>query len=331
MAYGLFGGGDGSESNPYIVEDFADVNAIKNHLVTANIYFQQKNDIEFNYNGDWHPIGDYAGGPFGGIYDGAGYKISNVITIAKEGHPAGLFGFIQSTSILKNINVVNVSVTGEDYAGGLVGHQQGLVERCTTTGIINGNQYVGGLIGLCQRNITQCSSQGAIHGDNCVGGLVGSGSASVEPIIIADSYAITDVAGTQIEYGKVGGLIGNSVNIQVDRCFSQGKVTSSSVERNYVGGLIGSASQTAVTSSYYDIEKSELSDTGKGTPKTTAELQNIATFIGWDFENVWKMVHGQLLLQFEPDPEPPTPIIPSLQAQFFAKIGGQWFRLDSNN
>jgi len=53
-----------------------------------------------------------------------------------------------------------------------------------------------------------------------------------------------------------------------------------------VGGLVGVNSGT-VTSSYYDSETSGQSDTGKGDPKTTAEMKSQTTFVGWDFDEVW--------------------------------------------
>lgn len=328
MAGGLFGGGDGSKSNPFLVEDFADFEAIKNHLVKEDVYFQQRNDIEFNYEGDWHPIGDYANGPFGGVYDGAGYKIPNVISIAKEGHPGGLFGFISNTAILKNTNVVNITATGTEFVGGLVGHQQGLVEKCTAIGEVNGNNNVGGLIGFCQRSVTQCSSRGAVKGKDCVGGLIGRGSVTVDPILISDSYAVVDVTGTETESGKVGGLIGETHGIQIANSFSQGKVRSDSIEKNYVGGLLGSVSETTVLSSYYDLEKSGMSDVDRGTPKTTAALAEQSTFVGWDFDEIWKMENGRPWLIFEQVIQPP---VSGLPCEFYLKISGRWFRLNPTN
>lgn len=44
-----------------------------------------------------------------------------------------------------------------------------------------------------------------------------------------------------------------------------------------------------VANSYYDSQTSGKSDTGKGTPKTTAEMRRQATFEGWDFVNTWKI------------------------------------------
>jgi len=53
-----------------------------------------------------------------------------------------------------------------------------------------------------------------------------------------------------------------------------------------VGGLVGD-NEGAVTASYYNKDTTGQSDTGKGEPKTTAELQTPTTFAGWDFAGSW--------------------------------------------
>ncbi len=53
---------------------------------------------------------------------------------------------------------------------------------------------------------------------------------------------------------------------------------------NNVGGLIGDDpySNGVVTNSYWNIETSGQSSSVGGTGKTSAELQQILTFTGWD-------------------------------------------------
>jgi len=59
----------------------------------------------------------------------------------------------------------------------------------------------------------------------------------------------------------------------------------------------------AISHSFYDSETTGQSDTGKGEPKATAEMQTLATFTsaGWDFsgesangvDDIWAIVQGQ--------------------------------------
>lgn len=54
-----------------------------------------------------------------------------------------------------------------------------------------------------------------------------------------------------------------------------------------VGGLVGYNDYGTTTSSYWDIQKSGITTSSGGTGKTTAQMKQQATFIGWDFTNTW--------------------------------------------
>lgn len=53
----------------------------------------------------------------------------------------------------------------------------------------------------------------------------------------------------------------------------------------------GDYSSTGVVSSYYDSQVSGLSDTGKGEPRTTAEMKTQSTFENWDFGGIWILLN----------------------------------------
>jgi hypothetical protein len=120
---------------------------------------------------------------------------------------------------------------------------------------------------------------GNVSGNNSVGGLVGYTHGG----LVNNSYATGNVSGTSY----VGGLVGNNSGI-VSTSYATGNVSGSG---DYVGGLVGSVTVSdmgggAVFYSFYDRETSGQSDnTGKGEPKTTAEMKSYSTFIsaGWDF------------------------------------------------
>ena len=59
-----------------------------------------------------------------------------------------------------------------------------------------------------------------------------------------------------------------------------------------IGGLIGAFTGEEVSKSYYDINTSGRSDTIQGTPKTTAEMMQQATFVNWDFNTIWAIDEG---------------------------------------
>src|SRR5699024_9966332 len=203
----------------------------------------------------------------------------------------------------------NVIGTG-NKVGGLVGEFSGsqaiktFITNSDAAGNVEGDGYVGGLVGYARENleIAQSSSSGNIRAAGDGGGLVGNlyigdivesfATGQVEGKVvgglvgrlwhtgkISDVYATGSVNGTQ----EVGGLIGRDQGGSIKNSYATGKV---STPTHWSGGLIGVAGEDiTINDSFYDKERSEQSDnTGKGTPKTTAEMKIHATFTNWDFD-----------------------------------------------
>ena len=209
--------------------------------------------------GIWTPIGTEIA-PFGGTFDGAGYTITGLTTIGQSFDLRGFFGVVNRGHIT-NLTLRDVNIRGRGFIGGLVGSlNRGTVSRSSVTGAVTGSN----------------TSLGA-----SVGGLVGSLNLGS---MVFDSYADVVVTGGS----DVGGLVG-SVNQDstVSRSYAIGSVSSQNTER---GGLVGSVegSNNTVSDSFYDLTTTGQSDdTGKGDPKTTADMQNQATFTNWDFATIW--------------------------------------------
>jgi len=219
MANGNFGGGDGTELTPFLVEDAYDLNAVRNNL---SAHYKQTADIDLNIysTGDgWIPIGQETV-EFTGVYDGDGYEIRNLWCNNLVGNN-GMFGSIKDGAKLKNILLKNtILARAGDYTGGLVGGCENLSENaivnCHVTGIINelniNKRNIGGLIGVVNSanttTIDNCSFEGQVF----------------------SSYAST-------ASGHIGGLIGRK-NTNLLRCWSKGSVIAPGTA--FVGGLVGS-------------------------------------------------------------------------------------------
>jgi len=108
-----------------------------------------------------------------------------------------------------------------------------------------------------------------------------------------NSYATGNVSVGNNSGLYMGGLVGdngyNTTNTIVENCYATGIVSGTG---SYVGGLVG-RNPGSVTASYYNSETSEQSDTGKGTPKTTAAMKTQATFEDWDFIDIWGIGAGK--------------------------------------
>ena len=173
------------------------------------------------------------------------------------------------------------SVTGSSTVGGLVGWNsgQGNISNSYATGSVTGNDYVGGLVGSnWVSTVSNSYATGSVTGDEGVGGLVGY---NYHQSKVSNSYATGAVKGNS----DVGGLVGDNGGT-VSNSYATGAVTGN----EDVGGLVGSNYITAIrgtiTASYYNRQTTGQNDTGKGEPKTTAELLTPTGYTGiyatWD-------------------------------------------------
>jgi hypothetical protein len=159
---------------------------------------------------------------------------------------------------------------------------------CYATGDVTGRDwYTGGLVGLAggdESIIKECYATGNVTGVSGVGGLAGQ----VHTII--DCYALGDVTGSG---ERIGGLVGQNGG-PIENCYSAGHVTADIPIDRYPGGMVGFYNGGYnITGCYYDKDTSGMSDnTGKGTPKTTEEMKQQATYADWDFYNIWDIDEG---------------------------------------
>jgi len=105
----------------------------------------------YNTGSGWLPIGDNSGTTstrFYGHFDGGGYQVQNLFISRSETSQVGLFGTIHSAAI-SNLSLTNVSVTGNQFVGALIGidYGAGSVNTVDSSGTVTGSTYIGGLIG----------------------------------------------------------------------------------------------------------------------------------------------------------------------------------------
>ena len=281
----------------------------------------------------WDPIGtryDW----FEGIFDGHGFEIRDLFIHREDEYDVGLFGYF-SSGVIKDVGTVNATVTGLHYVGGLVGINHGTVNNSYSAGNVQGFGNIGGLVGVNYGNVANSSSTasvtstsspygfpagglvgwnrgtisnsystGSVTGDSDIGGLVGDNGGTVN-----NSYATGNVTGDD---SFIGGLVGANYFGTVSNSYATGRVTGS----EDVGGLVGKKYGSAtVVNSFWDTETSGQVTSAGGTGKTTAEMQDIATFSGrfWDIIGVanpsirnssyiWNMVDDQTypFLSWEP-------------------------------
>jgi len=89
---------------------------------------------------------------------------------------------------------------------------------------------------------------------------------------------------------SIGGLIGRLWSGSVTNTYSTGSVGGSGGNKGGLIGYIETSNNPVITSSYWDIETSGMTTSAGGEGKTTAQMKQQSTFIGWDFTNIWGII-----------------------------------------
>lgn len=310
-----FVSGDGTSGNPYVIANVTQLNNVRAHL-DSHFVLNGNLDMDvapYNTSSGWAPIGTISD-PFTGTFDGDGNEIDGLFIYG--GNEVGLFGVISGSADIRDLQLTSVDVTGGGSVGALVGYMQGgSIETVSVQGRVENtggfSSYTGGLVGRTSSGteVQFASADMTISGSGNVGGLVGANEGDIEQSFakgdidpvnfrgigglvgvnygeIIQSYSLTDITGGTAE---VGGLAGENFSTGViTESYAAGNVDTGATSK---GGLVGSDSGT-VSSSYYDSTTSGQSDTGKGTPLITSEMEQQASFPGWDFMNVWDIQEG---------------------------------------
>ena len=209
-------------------------------------------------------------------FDGLGHTISDLPISNPVSMYTGLFGTSYGT--IRNVGLVNASVTGYFCAGALVGFNHGTITNSYVSGRVTGLIGIGGLVGINDGNIDNSYADVSVDGINSVGGLAGwnelghitnsyamgnvtgssffvgglvgqNGSDPGNLATITNSYATGDVNGVS----AVGGLVGFNDG-SIEKCYARGRVTGSS----QVGAMVGSGPITFVSDSFYEKDANPL-------------------------------------------------------------------------
>ena len=199
---------------------------------------------------------------FGGIFDGNGHMISG-LHITENVTPAGLFGELRATGIIKNLTVSGNVVPGGDaqFVGGIVGENYGTITDCTFTGSIVGSSNTGGIAGVnaLTGKIAGCQTSGTILGSDMTGGIAGCNlgimvscenkayvnTISVDPTINPEDISfdfLTDYSkltslDTSTAAMDTGGIAGYSSGI-IESCKNKASIGYPHIGYN-VGGIVG--------------------------------------------------------------------------------------------
>ncbi len=270
--YGAYetGGLVGHQSLSHIMHSRADGHVTGNHYVGGLVGNLQQCDVRFSSASGHISGAAYVGGLVGRQDPGTGLSTIDSCTAmgnvsAGSGIVGGLVGRISGPATTTRVTNSRAygSASAINYAGGLAGFSDGLIQNsnaygsaeasnagglvgamselgmvlnCHAFGDVSGPSTLGGLVGYTSSPIACSSAHGTVsaggsnpESQNFIGGLVGRTS---DLSSISSSYATGNVSG----YWQVGGLVGDS-NGDIWNSYALGSVYGHS----YIGGLCGTA------------------------------------------------------------------------------------------
>lgn len=123
-----FGGGNGTQSNPYELETATDVQNIGQ---APSAYFTVVQDINMS-GASFQPIASFAGTIYGN-----NKQLYNLAIATTGSTTAALFQSVTSTATIVQLKLVNVTISSQSgYATGFAGTLRGFISNCSISGTI---------------------------------------------------------------------------------------------------------------------------------------------------------------------------------------------------
>ena len=287
--------GIGSSSNPYLIGDKYQLDAIRSELVSGETkYFKLVDDIDMtdvswtvlnntgsydkviNLDGNHKTISNLGGTMFY-VFKGSANDLKLDNPTITAGNKKGAFAqFIQGVNnYITNVDVCNVSsfAGSNGPCGGLIGlinsgsdgETTATFENCDVTNVAvnsaGSSGMAGGLIGSVEAKVvlTNCTYSGnnVANTYDFVGGLIGMAKAEIS--LIDCSVSNATISGRD----AVGGLVGHC---EAGGSLTSGSVTADISGRNYIGGLVGRESTASGKS--FSVSKCSFEKRSSGLSAT---------------------------------------------------------------
>jgi len=221
------------------------------------------NDLDMSAWGNWEPLAanewvwdefeiDGWCSRFTGVFDGGGHTISN---LTSEWQDASLFGWLDESALVKNLNLANVNIEG--WTAGAVATlalDNSAIVNVSVTGNITGYRLAGGIVGFINAEdevdariyIRGCHNAANVTSYETAGGIVGEAVLWYWPtekmIMISrssNSGTISAIAQNN-DTIYVGGIQGRG-NATIVNSYNTGIVQGGGGWETYIGGITGSA------------------------------------------------------------------------------------------
>ncbi len=254
--YGIFDDGDGTAENPYVISNSFQLEYLSGEINSGNRnneYFVLANDIDMG-GAEWIPMGIYSESygysrTFQGVFDGAGYTVSNFKITSPNQRYVGFFGFIYNGTV-KNLNITNaqINVSSKDYvyAGTIAGR---VISSMNMSSEISNCNVSDSLVSAT--STVYSSYSGGISGFFMASGpnakaTVSNVSVTTTPVRAYSGYTTVSSAKHNTYAGGIIGYFacGNSGSQSIENAHFNGDVISSHTQssgslRSFSGGILG--------------------------------------------------------------------------------------------
>ena len=254
-----YGGGSGTWSDPYLIENTVHLVILSRHPQDFSRHFRLVRDIDLkDAPVSPSPIGTLTV-PFTGSFDGNYHTLKNLRFVDAKTSYAGLFRSVQQSAasgdmlsgVISNLHLEGAYVTAEQYAAVLAAHNEGEILFCTASGCTtSAEDYAGMLVAHNGMNgeLLACASTGTV----LLGGLAqqeghfqhAGGLVALNEGILMLCSSSGQVRGSRDASPSVkprriseymGGLVGTNQGGTITGCISSCRV----VGFRTVGGLVG--------------------------------------------------------------------------------------------
>ncbi|MDC7279492.1 FMN-binding protein [Butyrivibrio fibrisolvens] len=226
--------GEGTEENPYLISNVKQLELFAKNVDEGNSYAGEyvslTNDITLSSSQNFNSIGTSDGFDiFAGTFDGNNYSIYNMTINSENVSDEGLFTALKAGAVVKNLKVMNASITATPDYG-------------LNAGIITGDLKRTAIISNCQVSgkINVKSDSTAIS----VGGIAGNMMVKSE---VKSCYSDVDIIaelndGVMADIGGIAGL--TKMNSKIIDSTSAGTISAKGDTSVNAGGIVGTAMGT---------------------------------------------------------------------------------------
>ncbi|MDR1690291.1 MAG: S8 family serine peptidase [Candidatus Methanoplasma sp.] len=299
----LFGGGNGTSDNPYListVQHLRDINKLgvydshaERLYVGANKHYKLTSNITLS--GEWMPAsGTTVLREFCGTFDGNGKTISGLSSTSTA---TGYFGLFEiSSGTIRNLTLNNVNINkdvGSSHAitgiGAITGYNRGMIDNCTVNGTITTsgmNIALGGLAGFNYSYIKNSTNNAAVTNNGTVSFDTNSSTGGIVGIHNGGSVVNCTNNGAVTGNDRTGGIAGYCEYSKISNCTANATANNVAFSWRYVsdynaaGGIAGGTFNAKVENCTF---KGTIKYTNQSSASTSLQPK-IGQIVGYSYK-----------------------------------------------